>query len=173
MAVQRLETQTDLEIAFIQYNRLVYKYVYVFFNSKEIAEDLTQDTFIRAWKYKHTFNPQKASLKTWLVSIARSLCFDYSKKRSISTPLTQDFDNLINNDENVEKSVTNQVLIEYIYSRLSLLSENDRDLIILRFYNELTIEEVSQLINKSYDATKVAINRAFTKLKEIINNENK
>lgn len=53
------------------------------------------------------------------------------------------------------------------------MSENDRDLIILRFYNELTIEEVSQLINKSYDATKVAINRAFTKLKEIINNENK
>lgn len=166
---QTLNTQNDLEVLFIKYNRLIYSYVYLFFYSKEVAEDLTQETFIRAWKYKHSYNAEKASIKTWLISIARSLCFDYSKKNKYTFELPEEpADNT-----SLEKTVTDSLLKEYIYSRLTLLSELDKDLLILRFYNELSIEEISVLINKTYDATKVALNRAFTKLKEIINNESK
>lgn len=166
---QVLNTQNDLEVLFIKYNRLIYSYVYLFFYSKEVAEDLTQETFIRAWKYKHTYNPNKSAIKTWLVSIARSLCFDYSKKNKYTYELPEE----PVDSTSLEKSVTDTLLKEYIYSRLTLLSEFDKDLLILRFYNDLSIEEISTLINKSYDATKVALNRAFTKLKEIINNESK
>lgn len=169
MDSQTLETQNDLETIFIKYNRLIYSYVYLFFYSKEVAEDLTQETFIRAWKYKHTYNHEKSSIKTWLVSIARSLSFDYSKRNKYTYDLPEE----PTDNSSLEKTVTETLLKEYIYSRLTLLSELDKDLLILRFYNDLSIEEISVLINKSYDTTKVALNRAFNKLKEIVNNENK
>jgi len=162
-----LKSQNDLEVLFIKYNRLIYSYVYLFFYSKETAEDLTQETFIRAWKYRHTYNPDKASIKNWLVIIARSLCFDHAKKQKYPEQLPEEpADN-----NNLEKSVTEELLKEYIYSRLSLLSQIDKDLLILRFYNDFSIDEIAQLTGKSYDATKVALNRAFNKLKENINHE--
>lgn len=169
MDINRLETHNDLEALFLKYNRLIYRYIFLFFYSKETAEDLAQETFIRAWKYKHTYNPQKSSIKTWLVAIARSLCFDYSKKSKVTQQLPEE----PTDKENFEISVTNELLKEYIYSRLSLLSSQDKDILILRFYNEFSIEEISLLIDKSYDATKVAVNRAFYKLKDIITNENR
>lgn len=164
-----LKSQNDLEVLFIKYNRLIYSYVYLFFYSKETAEDLTQETFIRAWKYKQTYNPSRSSIKTWLITIARSLCFDHAKELKYPDQLPEEpADN-----NNLEKSVTEELLKEYIYTRLLLLSQIDRDLLILRFYNELSIEEIAQVTNKSYDSTKVALNRAFNKLKEIINHEDK
>lgn len=117
-----------------------------------------------------SYNPTKSSLKTWLITITRSQCFDYYKKEKHFTTLIQEPSETINS---LEKSVTKELLNEYIYSKIKSLSDLDKDLIILRFYNELDIEEISKIINKTYDATKVAINRAFNRLKEIINNENK
>lgn len=169
METEELKSQNDLESIFIKYNRLIYCYVYLFFYSKETAEDLAQETFIRAWKYRETYNSDKSSLKTWLITIARSLCFDYAKKRKYPTELPEEpVDN-----NNLEKTVTEELLKEYIYSRLTLLSEIDKDLLILRFYNELAIEEIALVTGKTYDATKMALSRAFSKLKELINNENK
>lgn len=170
METEDLKTHNDLEASFIKYNRLVYRYIFLFFYSKEVAEDLTQEVFIRAWRYRLSYNPTKSSLKTWLITITRSQCFDYYKKEKHFTTLIQEPSETINS---LEKSVTKELLNEYIYSKIKSLSDLDKDLIILRFYNELDIEEISKIINKTYDATKVAINRAFNRLKEIINNENK
>ncbi len=149
--------------SFHDYHVAIYNFVY--FNvgkNKELAEDLTQDTYTKAWKYRHAFDENKASLKTWLYSIARNLIRDYFKEYKFCN---DEGENIVSEASTYED--LNQGLD--LHLAMNKLNTHDHELLTMRFINELEIEEVAQIINKSYTATKTAIHRALNNLKQIIN----
>ena len=65
----------------------IYQYIYFLVGKKQLAEDLTQETFIKAFKQQHTFRHESSNL-TWLMKIARNLTYDYFRRKKIISFLT-------------------------------------------------------------------------------------
>jgi len=80
----------ELVQAFKDYNVDIYNYVYYRSGqSKEIAEDITQDVFMKALRYKKSFDKSKSSIKTWLHVIARNLLVDFYKSKKTTSSLDE------------------------------------------------------------------------------------
>jgi len=133
--------------------------------SKEIAEDLTQEVFLRVWEKRNDFNSKKGNIRTWVYRIARNLVIDeYRKKKDIPN-----FNNFEGQSRGIEEEMIINDMQSFILNKMKDLNEAEQELISLYYIEGLELKEVSEIINKSYDATKMAINRALHKLKNICN----
>ena len=65
-----------------QFGQQVYNFIYKLVGTPEAAEDIFQDTFLRVLKNIENYQP-KAKLQTWLIQIAKNLCYDYFKKENL------------------------------------------------------------------------------------------
>lgn len=160
----------DIEDVFRVYNIGIYRFIYSRTNgNKQLAEDIAQETFIRAWEKAHQFNVSKGSIKTWLFTIARNLLVDYFRKHKNHTETISEFEE-VESDENIEKETEKEILRGKILDGLKKLGEKDSEYIVMRYINELEIKEISLVLNKPENTVKVAIHRAVIKLKKILNN---
>lgn len=132
----------------------IYKYIYFKVNNKTQAEDLTQETFLRFMKSECN-EPER-----YLYTIAGNLCID--EYRRIKPVFTEDED--ITQVEEVfeDKILEKQVLA----NALKVLSDEDREMIVLRFVNEEPIGEIAKLYGISRFALTRKLNKAKNRLKE-------
>lgn len=151
--------------SFEMYHTFVYRYVFLKVNNKHIAEDLTQEVFLKLWKTRKNFDKSKSQLKTWIARIAHNLVVDYfrSNKEKLNLNLDEVKETLVSSDnENIDNKIE---LVKY----LKTLDELSQQVIILKYIEGFEIDEISKIINKKYDATRMLIFRAIKKLKETIN----
>jgi RNA polymerase sigma-70 factor, ECF subfamily len=159
----------DFIAAFDQYSRQIY--TFVFFrvnNSKESAQDLVQEVFLKAWEKRNAFDESQSSLKTWLFIIAKSQIIDHyrkagaQKRDSIEVPVDEMIiDDSVNHEE--------KVLIGFLIQKLQFLSTYEQELITLRYFAQLDIAEISQILNKKYNTAKADLTRTLHKLKSLVN----
>ncbi len=152
---------------FDEYYQVIYKYVFLRTGRiKEVAEDLSQEIFIKAAKSFTKFDYKRASIKTWLFIIARNCIIDYYRKpKEINDSITEEIENSIyQNDKTDDK-----VLLDYLLIKLDLLKDQEKDVVIYKFFEGLSDKEISEIIKKNYEATRVFIYRTVNKLKDLIN----
>lgn len=155
----------DLEHAFGEWNELLYKYVYVRIQDQGISEDIVQEAFFKAWTKRETFDPKKSSLKNWLFVITINLVRDhYRSKKSHQEEI---LDEGISDTTDIHKSLEEKNLLEFILMRMHELPERDQELIHLRYTQDLSLQEISEVMKMNYSAAKVALHRALQKLKTI------
>lgn len=129
---------------------------------KEMAEDIVQEVFLKVWKYRKAYKPKKASIRTWIYQITRNYIIDCFRKQ-------KEYFSLKDNDFNYrEQSLDDQVEAKRVLEKLCKLRKKDRELLQLRYGQELSIQEVADILGKSKNATKVAIHRALKKLRKIL-----
>ncbi|MBI2634567.1 RNA polymerase sigma factor [Candidatus Peregrinibacteria bacterium] len=159
---------TDIKEAFEQWNTLLYKYAFVRVGNSEIAEDIIQDTFIRAWRHRDLFDEKKSSLKNWLFVIATNLIRDHLRKtRTLISPLDEN----INDATDIEKESSRKNLFDFVLIKIKKLLENEQELITLRYIQDLSLKETAKILNMNYSAAKVAVHRAMKKLRELCDND--
>ena len=73
------------EALYHQYEKLVYRTAYLITGHKETAEDVLQEVFISVWKSRHTFNPEKGKLTSWLYRTTVNQCL---RKKPRRKPIT-------------------------------------------------------------------------------------
>ena len=158
--------QEQLITAFKQYSEAIYNYVFFRVNrSKEIAEDLTQEVFLKAWQNREKFEEQKSQLKTWLFVIARNTVIDYYRKNKNILPI---FDKGEVAKVSELEAVEDKILAEDILQRIAELADEERDILILRYFEDFELKEIAVIINKNYSATKVLVFRSLKKLKNLL-----
>ncbi len=138
----------------------IYRYCYFKTNDSYVAEDLTQEAFLKYFS-QNTYIDRGKTL-AYLYSIAKHLCIDYYKKDK-----PQPFDEGIQgNDmfENIHIKIT-------IKNAVKTLSEDMQELLLLRYVNELTMNEISKITNLSRFAIYRKINAALQCLKRMFNEE--
>lgn len=160
-------TENEFIQAFKTYNQNVFNFVYLRIGSKEIAQDLTQEIYIKLWDYKHKFDPEKSNIKTWLYKIAKNHLVDFFRKNKNNFKNEVELE-AIGEEQNQDRDLD----IQFIIIKLSELDSDEQDLIIMKYIEDLSNEEIAQIIDKNINATKVAIYRAMEKLKRIINSKN-
>ena len=146
--------------------RRIYRYCQFNVESVQVAEDLCQETFLRAFGSFSSFSQrQGGSFQAYLFRIARNLIIDAKrKKKEIRLFEYQDIEQESDLDEQIEKKEANQKLQE----ALAKLSEIERQVIILRYFEEMTTAEVAKVINLREGALRVRTHRILKKLKAII-----
>lgn len=156
----------ELEELYKEIQPKIYAFFYVRTLDSAAAEDLTHDVFYEALKGFHAFSG-KSTIQTWLFSIAQNLLkkFYRSKKymRNLEKMLTEeDNDRHATPEDMYILQEENRILIKEINNLDALLKE----IVTLRIYGELSFKEISELIDKSENYTRVTFHRAKLKLQK-------
>ena len=154
----------DKEKIYGDYHGKVFGYIRSKINSAQDAEDLTADIFVKVFEKLDSFDESKASLSTWVFTIARNTLTDYFRTRKVFAEIPE----TLEDGSSVEDDVCNAEMLENLANALETLDERERDIIILRFYSGKTLREISSQMGISYAYVKVLQNKAFEKLKKFL-----
>ena len=150
-----------------KYGQEILQLVYSYVNNKEVAEDLTQDIFIKCYKSLHTYKG-KSKLRTWLWRIAINQCKDYIKswynKKVIVTENEYTYN--VVQKESVEQTVIQNDEDHILASAVMNLPIKYREVIYLFYYEELAIKDIAMVIEVKENTIKTRLRRAKELLKK-------
>ncbi len=156
--------------AYDLYVNQIFRFVYFKIGNKEEAEDITSLVFLKCWNYIYEGNLEtKDTLKSLLYKIARNTVIDHyrSSKQRDTVSLDQAAE-LVDEKQNPEMEIAIGMEFQQLISeRLPKLKEEYRDVIILRFINELSISEIARILGKTSGNTRVLVHRALQSLQDI------
>ena len=161
----------ELEKHYEQYSNDIYKFIYFLTFNKQIAEDLMQETFIKAFEARTPFR-NEAQISTWLHAIAKNCTYDYLKKKS--NRLFLPF-GIMPEPEAVQLSAEEIAHLEEdrkaLYIALSQLKYDFRAAIILRKLEQKSIKETAVILNWNESKVKNCTERGMQQLKRILRGE--
>ncbi len=152
------------------YQTPVYNLCYRMLGEGGAAEDAAQETFWRAWQNLKRYDPQRSFI-TWLLSIAAHFCIDQQRKRRISLfemDEFPDFDISDAQEPTPEKVVALSEEDAALHVLINQLNAQDRAAVILRYWNDCSEEEISQMLGLSVSAVKSRLHRSRRQLAEMI-----
>ena len=160
----------QLEKLYEVYSKPLYYFLWKMSGSAHLAEDLTQETFVRATISLHTYDGEEA--RAWLFKVARNIYIDEwrKRKRRQAIPLLKLFytpDEMLSPYGLPEETVLSQERTDDLLELLSFLPEHYRTIIYLREVEEFTYLEIKEAMNLTDDQVKVTLFRARKKLKAI------
>ena len=155
-----------LGLLFERYKESLFGYYYRITRDIEISEDLVQTVFLRILKYRSKFSGD-GKFSTWMYFIAHNVYSDYLKKNnsyqlSADCPLAESVNYIT-----AEKLVLEKESVQRIQKALDLLSNDQREILILSRYQGLKYKEIGEILNCSVGAVKVRVFRAIMNLKQI------
>lgn len=156
----------DIEKIYRTYFMKVYSYILSTVKNHDIAEEITQNTFLKAMTAKKQFLGNSSEY-TWLCAIAKNQCIDYFREEEKKAPLPDD-DSLAFDDEtldNITKKETSLKIHKYLHE----MEEPYKEVFELRVFGELSFAEIAQIFEKTENWARVTYHRARLKLKERLN----
>jgi RNA polymerase sigma-70 factor (ECF subfamily) len=143
----------------------VYRHIYYMVGSAAEAEDLTAQTFLRAWEAIERYQVRGAPFVSWLLRIAHNLGVSYLRSKRDSSEL---HDGIVDTKErrDPEWSYQQTAEEELVREAILRLREEQRQVIILRFIEDLDYREVAEIIGKSVAAIRVIQHRALNSLRK-------
>ena len=144
----------------------IYRFIYYKVQNQGVAEDLTEDTFLKAWKKLDSYKKEKHPFSSWLYRIALNTVIDYTRKEHVHFEEIEVFlkDEKMDTKEQTEQYYNKKIL----ESVLSKLPEAQKEVVILRYINELDYSEISEIVGKSEQAIRTLVSRGLQKLKDVI-----
>lgn len=139
-------------------------YSYFWYRSghdKDVAEDLMQETFTRAFEHRKKFQILKYSYLSYLLTIAHNILVDYYRKpKSISIESVGDIPYEITSDQKYKERESARIL----WRAIQQLSDNEKGALLLFYQDGLKIKEIARIMTKSENAIKLILSRARKKL---------
>lgn len=144
-----------------RYYRNVYNYLwYRVGHDREVAEDLAQETFCRAFEALPRFTDQGKTYLAYLLTIAHNLLVNhYRKPRPISIEATG-----VDVPEEIWSDIETRDHIRALWRAIQQLSPIERDVLYLKYRKDYSIREIASIIDKSDNATKLILSRARKRL---------
>lgn len=154
-----IESEKIFSEYYIEHIDEIFRFVFFSVNQhKQTAEDLTSIIFIKAFKYRKKFDSRKSSFRTFLFHIARNTIIDHYRTSKISIPLKEEeIDSAPFLSEKID------AVLFWKHARRTL-SESAYHILILRFKNEIPIQEIATIIGTTEDAVKSSLKRSKKKL---------
>jgi RNA polymerase sigma-70 factor (ECF subfamily) len=148
----------------------IYRFAFYRVSHKEVAEDITEEVFIRAFTSLSSLD-KASSFESWLYQIARNRIIDYYRAKKQLLPL-DDLENTLEYETNIIDSVNLQFDQKIFLKVLRELPADQQTIIRLKFYEDLSNTEIADMTGKTEGAIRVLQHRALTKLKELIDAQN-
>ena len=167
ISLRRTTSITEVD-AFTQlyraYTDAVFNYCLFRTGNRAVAEDLTADTFERAWRARHRFRPERATFGTWLFTIAQRVVIDWQRRQARRPWLKLSEEqpgDAPSPESQVEESEQQRQLRRLVRS----LEPPAQELIAFKFGAGMTNRDIAQILDKSETAVGSAIHRIMQKLR--------
>ncbi len=151
-------------VLYDRYLEKIYRYVYYKTFNKEVAEDITSDVFHKALQKIATFDKEKGTFSAWLYRIARNSVIDYYRTKQTDVPIEDVFD--LGISDRTEESLDAISDLSKVTTYLETLNSKQREIIILRIWEELSYREIADLVGGSEDSVKMAFSRGIRLLRD-------
>lgn len=156
----------NIEEVYLEHSKLVYKYLFCLTHNNELAEELTQETFVCAIKEINNFKGI-SKLSTWLCQIAKNLW--YKELRKIKKANIIPIDEIsvnIKNEEDIETKIIQNNEKEILYKMIERLPNELREIIYLRIVGEFSFKQIGEILGKNENWARVTFYRGKEKMKE-------
>lgn len=154
---------TDFEKIYTENTDFIYKYLLKLCGNSSVAEELTQETFFRAYmNFKNLRNKSKAPV--WLCQIAKNTYFAWYNERKKQSSFEKNND--VKDDFSIESFFEKKELTEKAFECLHSLEEPYKEVFMLSVFGQLSLKEISRLFGKSESWARVTFYRAKQKLAE-------
>lgn len=149
----------QFDMIYQEYAKIVYGFLLHQCHQKELAEDLTQETFLIAYKKIKTYNPH-VKMSTWLCGIAKKLWYKELEKRKHITE-----------ESDIPYVDTMEWESVRILKCVHQLEEPYKEVVYLRISANLSFAQIGEIMNKNENWARVTFYRGKTKIKELIEHE--
>ena len=164
------------EVLLNRHRKPVFNFILRFVQSRELAEDLLQESFLRVIKSAGNYQRQ-AKFTTWLYTIARNLCVDQSRRakhrkaQSLDAPMSTSegsgslLDVVANSDLPSDRIAVSKEINEKLQAALATLSEEQREVFLMREFLDMPFKEISEVVNVPENTVKSRMRYALQKLR--------
>ncbi len=149
----------------------VYRYVFMRLRNRSDAEDIAQETFMKAFQAMDRYRDERAGMLPYLFTIARNLLINHTKKKRPETYLPEEMDRH-GGGEDTAKASHDRELAEELASAMDVLSETEREVVELKFFGERSYAEIAEILGKREDAVRQHVARSMKKLRGVMKENN-
>lgn len=160
------QTKQSFLSAYDEYGDAIYRHCYFRVLSKELAEELVQETYLKTWQYLEAGN-EVDNLRPFLYRVATNLIIDHVRKKKEAS-----LDQILEvnpQDEPAgmdERDVERQTLLNQVKESFSELSQEERDLVTMRYIDDMDPREIAEVVGITPNHVSVKLNRAVSKLRK-------
>ena len=162
-----------LSVLITRHKDKVYTAIYMLVKDKYLAEDLFQDTFLKIIK---TINEGKYSEQgkflPWAIRVARNLCMDYFRRTRLQVTITlpdgQDISSLLGSSDWASDAIEKRQVHDTVRKLVEDLPEEQREVIVLRIYADLSFKEISDLTGVSINTALGRMRYALINLRKLV-----
>jgi RNA polymerase sigma-70 factor (ECF subfamily) len=152
-----------------RYRNFVFTIVLRYINSREDAEEVSQDIFVKAFRSLADFKGA-SKFSTWLYTITTTSCLTFLRRKKLAA-LSLDNEKVFAVAENLNggipaNGIEQKNRVQMVNEAIKMLSPDDAQIITLFYKGEQSLEEISKITGKETNAVKVQLHRARTRLKE-------
>ena len=158
-----------------EYKTQIYQHTLYLVGNREDAEDITQETFLKAWEHRAKLRPK--TLRSWLLKCAQNLCFTLLKRRQFQMPLMEgdeaEFEALLQahtyrSNPPTDEIIIKQELKEFVQCAIRKLPPDMRVVIIMRELDGMSFKEIAKVIKQPEGTVRSTACRARKKLRELL-----
>lgn len=160
-------TNREFSRLFKDHHPTVYRYVRFRVDDDQAAEDLTAEVFERAFRYRDSYDPNRASFSTWIGHIAHNWVNNYvvgrGRRSSLELELNDEQPNI--DEAQPEQRVVFKDTVSRLMACLELLNDRERQIVSLRFVSEMRNKAIAELMGLKERTLSVVLMRALQRLR--------
>ncbi len=144
----------------------IYRHALFRTSSPETADDIVGETFVRAWETIRIKSQEIRRLRAFLYRIANNLIIDqYRCRARAAVSITEEIEEVLRAPGDPHAEIDRLLKSELLVRELGRLKPETRDLLVMRYVDDLSIDDIANLIGKKKNAVYVALHRAVKELK--------
>ena len=151
----------NIDQIYTEYGGKIMGYIRARIRNRADAEDLCSEVYEKILRKADDFDPEKASLNTWVFTITRNTVIDHFRRMKP----TEELDENLSDNEELDVDLLNQESLGELAAALRSLPQQLMDIIVLRYYDGKPLTEIAELMDLSYGAVKLRHQNAILMLR--------
>lgn len=166
--------KNDFHKVYHEHADSLFRFSYYRLSDREKAKDVVQDTFVRYWEYVAVgTNDEVKNVKSFLYRIAVNAITDqYRKRKSVSLDVLSE-DGFDPADSEIHHKILRSVDSQFALELVMKLEESIRDIVLMRYVDELSVKEISEILDERENTIAVKLHRAVKELQKLFENNEK
>ena len=167
IALSQKGDQDSFQALMERHRATLIKTSYLTTRDREIAQDVVQETLVQIWRSLPSYKPQ-GSFRAWLLKILVNQARRQYRRKRVPTVRLDAASEMPSSSGNPDDAAQQQEQHEQVREALELLTNDHREVLILRYFSELTVPEIAQALSCREGTVKSRLSRAQSRLKQIL-----
>jgi len=159
-----------MSVLYLNHYQRIYRYLYYRAGDLNTAEDLTSEVFLKMIQALPHYRNQDVPFQAWLFQIARNLAIDHHRKQA-AQPIVEIQEDLQDGRQPIDDTLEVKMTQESLSQALEALTADQRDVILLRFIEGMSLAQVGKVLHKSEDSIKGLQHRALISLRNELHHQ--